>query len=38
MIIGETEKENQVVALKNMTSGEQVSVSVADAMKIIKAI
>lgn len=38
MIIGETEKENQVVALKNMTSGEQVSVSVADAIKTIKAI
>ena len=38
MIIGETEKENQVVALKNMTTGEQVSVSVTDAIKTIKAI
>ncbi len=38
MIIGETEKQNQVVALKNMTTGEQVSVSVADAIKNIKAI
>lgn len=38
IIIGETEKENQVVALKNMTTGEQVSVSVTDAIKTIKAI
>jgi histidyl-tRNA synthetase len=38
MIIGETEKQNQIVALKNMTTGEQVSVSVADAIKNIKAI
>ncbi len=38
MIIGETEKENQVVALKNMTTGEQVSMSVTDAIKTIKAI
>lgn len=38
MIIGETEKENQVVALKNMASGEQVAVSVVDAIKTIKAI
>ena len=37
-IIGETEKENQVVALKNMASGEQVAVSVVDAIKTIKAI
>ena len=38
IIIGGTEKENQVVALKNMTTGEQVSVSVTDAIKTIKAI
>ena len=38
MIIGEIEKENQVVALKNMITGEQVTVSVDDAIKIIKAI
>ena len=38
MIIGEAEKENQVVALKNMASGEQVAVSVVDAIKTIKAI
>ena len=31
-------KENQVVALKNMASGEQVAVSVVDAIKTIKAI
>lgn len=35
VIIGETEKENQVVALKNMTTGEQVVVSVADAIKMV---
>ena len=34
-IIGETEKENQVVALKNMTTGDQVVVSVADAIKTV---
>ena len=38
MIIGETEKENQLVALKNMITGEQVAVSVDDAIKTIKAI
>jgi histidyl-tRNA synthetase len=38
MIIGETEKENQVVALKNMTTGEQVLLPVVDAIKTIKAI
>ena len=35
VIIGETEKENQVVAVKNMLSGEQVVVSVADAIKMV---
>ena len=34
-IIGETEKENQVVALKNMTTGDQVVVSVVDAIKTV---
>ena len=34
-IIGETEKADKVIALKNMTSGEQVVVSVADAIKIV---
>ncbi len=34
-IIGESEKENQVVALKNMTTGEQQSLSVADAIKMV---
>ena len=34
-IIGESEKENQVVALKNMTTGEQLSLSVADAIKMV---
>ena len=34
-IIGETEKENQVVALKNMTTGDQVVVPVSDAIKIV---
>ncbi len=35
VIIGESEKENQVVALKNMTTGEQQSLSVADAIKTV---
>ena len=35
VIIGESEKENQVVALKNMTTGEQQSLSVADAIKMV---
>ena len=35
LIIGETEKQNQLVAVKNMASGEQQSVSVVDAIKII---
>ena len=34
-IIGESEKENQVVALKNMTTGEQQSLPVADAIKTV---
>ena len=34
-IIGETEKENQVVALKNMATGEQQSLSVVDAIKTV---
>lgn len=34
-IIGEAEKENQVVALKNMTTGEQVVVPVVDAIKTV---
>lgn len=34
-VIGETEKENKVIALKNMVSGEQVLVSVADAIKLV---
>ena len=34
-IIGESEKENQVVALKNMTTGEQQLLSVADAIKTV---
>ena len=36
MIIGETEVKNQVVALKNMTTGEQQTLSVADAIKMIQ--
>jgi histidyl-tRNA synthetase len=36
-IIGETETENKVVALKNMTTGNQESLSLADAIKTIKA-
>jgi histidyl-tRNA synthetase len=35
-IIGETEKENQVVALKNMTTGEQQSLSILDAVKMVQ--
>ncbi|MBR2393102.1 MAG: histidine--tRNA ligase [Alphaproteobacteria bacterium] len=35
VIVGESEKENQVVALKNMTTGEQQSLSVADAIKTV---
>ena len=34
-IIGESEKENQVVALKNMTTGEQQLLSVSDAIKTV---
>ncbi len=34
-IIGESEKENQVVALKNMTTGTQDMLSVADAIKVV---
>ena len=36
-IIGEDEVKNELVALKNMTTGEQRAVSVADMIKIIKA-
>ena len=36
MIIGETEKSNQVVALKNMVTGEQQLLPVADAIKMVK--
>ena len=35
-IIGETEVANKTVALKNMVTGEQQSVSISDAIKIIK--
>ena len=35
VIIGESEKENQVVALKNMTTGEQQLLSVVDAIKTV---
>ena len=35
VIIGESEKENQVVALKNMATGEQQLLSVADAIKTV---
>ena len=35
VIIGETEKENQIVALKNMTTGDQVVVPVVDAIKLV---
>ena len=34
-IIGESEKENQLVALKNMTTGNQQMLSVADAIKVV---
>ena len=34
-IIGEAEKENQVVALKDMTSGNQVAVPIKDAIKLV---
>jgi histidyl-tRNA synthetase len=36
-IIGEDEVKNELVALKNMTTGEQQAVSVEDMIKIIKA-
>lgn len=36
MIIGDDESKNQLVALKNMESGEQQSLSVVDAIKILK--
>ncbi len=36
MIIGETEVKDKVVALKNMASGEQRSLSLADAIKLVK--
>ena len=35
VIIGESEKENQVVALKNMATGEQQLLSVVDAIKTV---
>ncbi|MBQ8294217.1 MAG: histidine--tRNA ligase [Alphaproteobacteria bacterium] len=35
-IIGETEVKNQVVALKNMVTGEQQSLSVADVIKMVR--
>ena len=35
-IIGETEAKNQVVALKNMATGEQQSLTVADAIKVVR--
>ncbi len=35
VIIGESEKENQVVALKNMLTGEQQLLSVTDAIKVV---
>ena len=38
MIIGEDEVKNQVVALKNMTTGEQQNVSVADAIKVLRGV
>ena len=37
MIIGDDESKNQVVALKNMQTGNQESVSVGDAIKMVKA-
>lgn len=36
MIIGETEKLNQVVAIKNMESGQQQEMAIADAIKMLK--
>ena len=36
MIIGDNESQNKVVALKNMTSGEQQTLSLADAIKLVK--
>ena len=36
MIIGETEKLNQVVAIKNMESGQQQEMVIADAIKMLK--
>ncbi len=36
MIVGENEMVGQTVALKNMVSGDQVNVSVADAIKMVK--
>ncbi|MBO4683273.1 MAG: histidine--tRNA ligase [Alphaproteobacteria bacterium] len=36
MIIGETEVKDKVVALKDMASGEQQSISLADAIKLVK--
>ena len=36
MIVGENERVGQTVALKNMVSGDQVNVSVADAIKMVK--
>ncbi|MBP3397703.1 MAG: histidine--tRNA ligase family protein, partial [Alphaproteobacteria bacterium] len=38
MIIGEDEVKNQFVALKNMTTGEQQNVSVADAIKVLRGV
>ena len=35
-IIGETEAKNQVVALKNMATGEQQSLTVGDAIKVVR--
>ena len=35
MIVGETEVKNQVVAMKNMASGEQQNLAIADAIKIL---
>ena len=36
IIIGETEVKNQVVALKNMATGEQLCLSLADAIKVVR--
>lgn len=36
MIIGDNESQSKVVALKNMTSGEQQTLSLADAIKLVK--